>query len=165
VTLPTTITTERLTLRPVEIRDLEGYVTYYTGERTSGVGGPKPRYLAVKQFMAILGQWGLRGYGRYAIDLNGTAIGHTGVMHYDEADPIELTWTLWDAAHEGFGYATEAARAVLTAWPGPSLAVHVMPDNSRSIKVAERLGFAHDARVTGPDYAPELMTFHMGAAQ
>ena len=145
------------------MRDLEGYVAYYTGERTAGVGGPKPRYLAVKQFMAIVGQWGLRSYGRYAIDLNGTAIGHTGVMHYDETDPIELTWTLWDAAHEGFGYATEAARAVLSAWSGPSLAVHVMPANSRSINVAKRLGFIHDNSVAGPDYAPELMTYRLGA--
>ena len=84
-------------------------------------------------------------------------------MHYDETDPIELTWTLWDAAHEGFGYATEAARAVLSAWSGPSLAVHVMPANSRSINVAKRLGFIHDNSVAGPDYAPELMTYRLGA--
>lgn len=146
------------------MRDLEGYVTYYTGDRTGGVGGPKPRHLAVKQFMAMVGQWVLRGYGRYAVDLNGTAIGHAGVLHYDETDPIELTWTLWDAAHEGMGYATEAARATLAAWSGAALTVHIMRDNTRSIKVAERLGMAHDANVAGPDYAPELMTYRLGAA-
>ena len=163
MTLPTTITTERLTLRPFEMRDLEGYVTYYTGDRTGGVGGPKPRYLAVKQFMAMSGQWVLRAYGRYAIDLSGTAIGHTGVMHYDDTDPIELTWTLWDAAHEGCGYASEAARAVLNAWSGPSLAVHIMPNNTRSARVAQRLGYTHDDTVAGPHYAPDMMTFRQGA--
>ncbi len=165
MTLPTTISTERLTLRPFEMRDLEGYVAYYTGDRTGGVGGPKPRHLAVKQFMAILGQWALRGYGRYAIDLNGTAIGHTGVMHYDETDPIELTWTLWDAVHEGFGYASEAAQAVLAAWKGAPLTVHVMPTNTRSVNVAERLGYTHDPSVAGPHYAPDMMTFRLEAAQ
>ena len=163
MTLPSTISTERLTLRPFEVRDLEGYVAYYTSDRTGGVGGPKPRYLAVKQFMAIVGQWVLRGYGRYAIDLDGTAIGHVGVMHYDTTDPIELTWTLWDGAYEGNGYASEAARAVLDTWSGPDLSVHVMPDNTRSLGVAKRLGFVHDETVKGPHYAPEMMTFGLGA--
>lgn len=165
MTLPATITTERLTLRPFEMRDLEGYVAYYTGDRTGGVGGPKPRYLVVERFMAMIGQWALRSYGRYAIDLNGTAIGHTGVSHYDDANPIELTWTLWDAAHEGFGYATEAARAVLDTWSGPALTVHVMPSNLRSVKVADRLGYTHDATVPGPHYAPDMMTYKREAIQ
>ncbi|MBU2994285.1 GNAT family N-acetyltransferase [Octadecabacter sp. 1_MG-2023] len=164
MTLPTTITTERLTLRQFEVADLEGYVAYYTGDRTGGVGGPKPRYVVVERFMAMVGQWVLRGYGRYAIDVDGTAIGHVGVMHIDETDPIELTWSLWDAAHEGMGYATEAARAVLSAWAGPKLTVHVMPENARSLRVADRLGYKHDEMVAGPHYAPELMTLRLGAA-
>ena len=159
MSLPTAITTERLLLRPFEMRDLEGYVAFYTGNRTAGIGGPKPRYVAVERFMAMIGQWALRGYGRYAIDLDGAAIGHVGVMHMDETDPIELTWSLWDEAPEGHGYASEAARAVLAAWSGPTLEVHIMPDNRRSINLARRLGFAHDTTVAGPHYAPDLMTY------
>ncbi len=114
--------------------------------------------------MAMAGQWNLRGYGRYAVDLDGRAIGHVGVMHMDEPDPIELTWTLWDAASEGLGYASEAARAVLESWSGAALVARIMPGNTRSVSVARRLGFAHDNSVAGPDFAAELMTYRLEVA-
>lgn len=162
--LPAAIPTQRLTLRPFEMRDLEGYVAYYTGPRTGGVGGPKPRYVVVERFMAMLGQWALRGYGRYAIAQDGPAFGHAGVMHIDGADPPEMTWTLWDGAKEGQGFATEAAKAVVEAWQGPALLARIDPDNTASQKLATRLGFTLDPDATPPSYAPHFLTYRQGAA-
>lgn len=163
MTLPATLSTERLTLRPFEMRDLEAYVGYYTGPRTGGVGGPKPRYAVVERFMAMAGQWALRGYGRYAIDLAGEGIGHAGVMHVDTSDPEELTWSLWDAAHEGRGFASEAAKAVLDAWRGAPLLARIAPDNLPSRKVAERIGMVLDPAAPPPDYAPSFVTYRAAA--
>lgn len=159
MTHPTTISTPRLTLRPFDLADLEGYVAYYTGPRTGGVGGPKPRYQVVERFMAMAGQWALRGYGRYAMDLNGTGIGHVGVMHVDAADPAELTWSLWDATHEGMGYATEAADAVMAAWDGAPLVARIAPDNHSSRRVAERLGMVVDETAIPPSYDANMITY------
>ena len=162
MTLPATIATARLTLRPLEMRDLEGYVAYYTGPRTDGVGGPRPRAAVVDRFMAMAGQWALRGYGRYAMTTGGAGFGHVGVLHSDDTDPPELTWSLWDSAHEGNGYATEAARAVLDAWTGIPLVARVAPDNAASRRVAERIGLRLDPAATPPSYAPTMLTYAPG---
>lgn len=142
--IPQTIDTARLHLRQPQLCDLEAYVAYYTGPRTGGVGGPKPRRQVVDRFLSMAGQWPLRGFGRYTITYNSDGIGHVGVMQADNTDPIELTWTLWDGQYEGQGIATEAAQAVLDAWQGPELIVSAHPENQASARVAEKLGFVPD---------------------
>jgi RimJ/RimL family protein N-acetyltransferase len=163
--LPDILRTARLTLRRPVQADLEAYVAYYTGPRTGGVGGPKPRHVVVERFMAMAGQWAVRGFGRYAVTEGGTGFGHVGVLQIDAGDPVELTWTLWDGAREGEGLATEAARAVLEAWTGPRLVARVDPDNAASLRVAEKLGFARDDTVTAPAHFPtDVVTFRQGLA-
>lgn len=162
--LPPTIATERLTLRQFEIGDLEGYVAYYTGPRTAGVGGPKPRHVVVDRFFSMAGQWALRGFGRYAIAKDGAAFGHVGVMQTDTRDAPELTWSLWDPTYEGQGFATEAARAVESAWQGAPLCAHIAPDNTPSQRVAERLGYVYDPQATPAAYATGLRVYRPGAA-
>lgn len=163
--LPDILRSARLVLRRPALADLEAYAAYYTGPRTVGVGGPKPRHVVVERFMAMAGQWALRGFGRYVITDGGRGFGHAGVLQIDAGDPIELTWTLWDGAREGEGYATEAARAVLGAWTGPALIARVDPDNAASLRVAEKLGFSRAGRVTVPAHFPrDVVTFRQGAA-
>lgn len=157
--LPQTLRTQRLTLRAFRHADMAGYVAYYTGPRTAGVGGAKPRAVVVERFMAMAGQWALRGFGRYAIDLDGQAIGHAGVLQADDADALEMTWTLWDARHEGHGYATEAARAILNAWTGPRLLARIDRDNAASLRMAERLGFREDTGFAAPATMPSARSF------
>lgn len=157
--LPEQITTARMILRRPALSDIEGYVAYYTGDRTGGVGGPKPRGIVVERFMAMVGQWALRGYGRYVLTDGSLAFGHAGVMHIDDHDAPEITWTLWNGAREGHGLATEAARAVLQAWQGPRLIARVAPDNHASRRVAERLGMAVDPTAPPASYALDVVSF------
>ncbi len=160
--LPAIITTRRLTLRPFELRDLDGYVAYYTGPRTAGVGGPKPVYQVAERFLAMAGQWVLRGFGRYAITDGGAAFGHVGVMQVLDTDPPEMTWTLWDASREGQGYATEAARAVMDAWAqtgGVPLIARIDRDNTASLRMVERLGLKEDIAAQAPEFLPNARTF------
>lgn len=149
-----TLTTDRLTLRPFAAGDLAPYTAYYTGPRTGGVGGALPEYKVFERFCAMIGHWSLRGFGRFAICLDPTepGIGHVGPMQLTDAAP-EMTWTLWSQQHEGKGYATEAARAVLDhlfdlGWA--SILAHVEADNARSHALARRLG----GRPTGLAPAP-----------
>ncbi|MEL6608574.1 MAG: GNAT family N-acetyltransferase [Pseudomonadota bacterium] len=161
--------TERLTLRPFEMRDLDGYVAYYTSpDRTAGVGGPKPKYVVTERFLAMAGQWALRGYGRYAIALHdgGAAFGHVGIMHIeDDAEP-EMTWTLWDAARTGKGYATEAAKPVMNAWleTHDHVIAHIEQDNIASQRVATRLGMEDDPTLPAPAWMANALTYIARAA-
>lgn len=157
--LPKMLTTRRLVLRPFALSDLGAYIAYYTGPRTAGVGGPKPRHVVAERFHAMAGQWALRGFGRYAIALNDVAIGHVGVLKIDDPDQHEMTWSLWDAVNEGKGYAFEAAHAVLRTWSGPNLVAQIDRENLASIRLAERLGFVEDAGAPKPALMPNARTF------
>jgi ribosomal-protein-alanine N-acetyltransferase len=117
----------------------------------------------VDRFFAMAGQWALRGFGRYVMTDGGAGFGHVGVMQTDTDAPLELTWTLWDGAREGQGYATEAARAVMAAWRGALLIAQVAPDNAASLRVAEKLGFLRDDDIAVPSHYPEgVVTFRQG---
>ncbi|MEL6549623.1 MAG: GNAT family N-acetyltransferase [Pseudomonadota bacterium] len=169
MTLPATITTERLTLRPFEMRDLDGYVGYYTSpDRSAGVGGPKPKYVVTERFLAMAGQWALRGYGRYAVadQDGGPAFGHVGIMHIEEEAEPEITWTLWDEAQTGKGYATEAAKPALDAWLATHdhVIAHIEQDNIASQRVAERLGMEHDPSLPAPAWTDNGLTYIARAA-
>ena len=67
----------------------------------------------------------------------------------------EVGWVLFDSAHEGKGYATEAARRCVThAWDalGWDTAVsYIAKDNLASVRVAERLGATLDADAAAPN--------------
>lgn len=159
------IRTERLVLRGFEARDLPGYASYRAGPRTTRPGGPMGPGQAAEAFAAMAGQWIAFGYGRYAIceAADAPALGHVG-LHADlaEGGVPEMTWTLWSAEHEGRGYATEAARAVLARpWPWEAVPAHISRTNAASIRVAERLGGTPDA--PSPD-RPDALTYRLPVA-
>lgn len=160
-----TLVTARLTLRQPQAGDLPAYVAYCGSDRTRFVGGPYDAIKAFEKLAAMIGHWTLRGFGRYVIDLAGQPIGHVGPMALDDSDHPELTWTLWDAAQEGHGYATEAAQAVAhhllddLHWPG--LVIHIVEENGSSRRIAERLG----ARLTdepAPVWLAGCVTYRLG---
>jgi RimJ/RimL family protein N-acetyltransferase len=157
------IRTERLVLRGFEARDLPGYVAYRTGPRSAGVGGPVDAMQATHRFEAMIGQWVVHGYGRLAIcEGDAPGIGHVGLLCHGVGAVPEMTWTLWSEAHEGRGYATEAARAVL-AEPGPwaEVPAFIQPENAGSRRVAERLGGRLDD-APAPPWIEGAVTYRLG---
>ena len=142
--------TERLVLRPFRESDIEAYAAMCADPEVmaflSADGSVLSRADAWRQMAIYLGHWGLRGYGTWAVEERGTSnfVGRVG-LHYPEGWPDrELGWTIarrfW-----GKGYASEAARASIAHAFGPLDWSHLVslihPENHRSARVAERLGY------------------------
>lgn len=163
--------TARLILRAPQAGDLDAFVAYATSARTRFVGGPRTPAQAAEKFAGMIGQWVLRGFGRLVLTLRGTGtpIGHAGPLQMDGAQPPELTWSLWDAAHERQGLTLEAARAIADWSFGPLGLRHattqIHRDNTASHRIARHVGgIARPGQGThlGPDFVQ--YDFHGGRA-
>jgi len=122
--------TTRLLLRQFREDDLDAYAAMCADPEVmrylSADGDVLTREDAWRQMAMLLGHWQLRGFGMWAVEelRTGRLVGRVG-LHYPESWPDrELGWAL-SRPFWGQGLATEAA---------------VLPGNSRSIRVAERLG-------------------------
>jgi RimJ/RimL family protein N-acetyltransferase len=152
--------TLRLFLRAPSPMDWSAYRAYRASPRsTFGTGFDET--VAWTHFAAFFGHWQLRGFGRFILTLRdgGEAIGHAGPFQPEGQAERELTWTLWDAAHEGKGLAYEAALACRNhAFDGlgwDTAVSYITTGNVKSERLAERLGarpdpaaHKHDARLT-----------------
>ncbi|MEM7490577.1 MAG: GNAT family N-acetyltransferase [Pseudomonadota bacterium] len=151
-----TLTTERLTLRPLAPRDEAAVTAFYMSERSAMTGGHLPRPAAWRAFAAMLGHWQARGYGLWAVTPHGddVVLGMVGPYFPGGWPEPEIGWVLFDGA-EGHGYAFEAARAALAdagARLGWTEIVHyIRPGNDRSIRLAERLGAKLDPQAAQPE--------------
>ena len=131
------------------------------------VGTPPPPSRTWIRILAYRGHWNLLGFGYWALEEKSTGryIGDIGFADYKrdiqpsiEGMP-ELGWALISEAH-GKGYATEGLRAAV-AWGDEHFGavrtaciIHV--DNSKSFRVAEKLGFKELFRTT-KDGEPEVV--------
>ena len=85
----------------------------------------------------------------FAVTRGGEMIGRCG-MKRDDGQPADaMIWYVFDPAHHGHGYATEAARALM-AYAFEELKLHrvwadVDPRNPASLRVCERLGMRKEA--------------------
>ncbi len=144
ITIPT-LTTERLTLRAPRLSDLDAYAAFRASPRASFVGGPHTRQQSFDGLCAIVGQWQMRGYGRWIIADRQTdePLGTVGLYHPEDWPEREIAWTLFDGA-EGRGIAYEAARAARTyayTEAGWTTAISLIDaKNTRSAALAKRLG-------------------------
>jgi RimJ/RimL family protein N-acetyltransferase len=149
-----TLETERLLLRPFQEDDLDAYARICADAevmRFLGDGRTLSRADAWRQMAFFLGHWTLRGYGLWAAVLKETdaLVGRIG-LHNPEGWPgLEVGWLL-DPAVWGRGLATEGGRAALDFAFRTRKADHVLsviqPGNTRSIRVAERLGERFERR-------------------
>lgn len=150
--------TERLRLRPPSPADVPAAIEFYVSERSQYAGGHVPRFRAWTNATALLGHWAVRGYGLWAVTEKGddTALGFVGPYYPDGWPENEIGWVLFDGA-EGRGIAKEAAIAArdhaqkVLGWR--DIVSYIAPENTRSIRLAERLGCARDpdAAVPKPD--------------
>lgn len=146
-----TLDTERLVLRPFVESDLDAYAAVITSEPVRAalhLPDTVSRADAWFQMAHNLGQWELRGTGQWAVEekATGSLVGRAGLNHpgRDDWPGVEVGWVLHPAVW-GRGYATEAGRrAVRYAFADLDLdrvCSVILPENHRSIAVAQRLGF------------------------
>ena len=141
-----TIETERLRLRGWSERDFEPFAAIYADDAQARyIGGACDEEAAWIHLAATIGQWTLRGYGLWALEIKEDPgfIGWAGLWHPQGWPEREIGWTLIPAAR-GKGFATEAALCVRAyayetlGWT-TAISLIAMP-NQASIAVAERLG-------------------------
>jgi RimJ/RimL family protein N-acetyltransferase len=142
-----TLETERLILRMWCEDDLEEYAKMCADPEVMHFLGGKTFSLTEswRHMAFMIGHWQLRGYGHWAIEekSSGRFLGRLGFLNPAGWPGFELGWML-GKEFWGRGYATEGARRALAYAFTELNKDHVIscihPDNSPSIRVAERLG-------------------------
>jgi RimJ/RimL family protein N-acetyltransferase len=153
---PPRLRTERLLLREFRPDDVEPHHAMSQDEEVQRfLGGLKAEDEAFANLATHAGHWALRGYGGFVVERleDGAFLGRIGFYEPPGWPQTEVGWKLARAAW-GHGYATEAARAVIgfgfTALDLPELCSLIVPDNTGSAAVAQRLGYEN----TGPIETP-----------
>ena len=150
------IHTRRLILRRPAPRDWEAARAFSMSERSAGLGGPHTLGKSWRTFASELGHWEIFGYGMWAVTLRGedTAIGLVGPWTPPDWPETEIGWMILADDLEGTGIATEAAKAAIThAWDvlkWGTIVNYIAPGNTRSIRLAEKLGAVLDPDAPQP---------------
>jgi RimJ/RimL family protein N-acetyltransferase len=151
----TTLSTERLLLRPLAAEDLDALAAFYADpEVMRHVGGG--RVLTHDETAAslerMMGSFERAGYGQWAVvePSSGTFMGRAGILEWPDLGPsgeTEIGYLL-GRPHWGYGYATEAALAArdhaLEVLGRRRLISLIDQANDRSARVAVKLGMAHE---------------------
>jgi RimJ/RimL family protein N-acetyltransferase len=143
-----TLETERLILRGPRHEDARAVIDFLCDtERAAGFGAHDNRSDAWRWFALNVGHWHWHGYGYFTIEdkTTGAPAGITGIWNPHGWPEPELGWVVF-RDYEGKGIAYEAARRARTwayAADGlgfTTLTSNIVPGNSRSVALAERLG-------------------------
>jgi RimJ/RimL family protein N-acetyltransferase len=172
--------TPRLLLRMPSLDDAEAFSVLLGDLETMRFlgGAVVPRADVSAVIQKWLGRWDANGLGPFALErrVDGCVVGRAGVIVWDTGDwrnatladageyaQPELGWAV-ARPYWGNGYATEAARAVRD-WARREHGVErlislINPDNTRSQRVAERLGAVPAETVTLFDSSPAVVWVH-----
>lgn len=154
------IETARLRLRGQTVADFPACAALWSDPdvfRHIGNGEPPSKEEAWAKFMRHAGHWAMVGFGYWIVEVKATGdfAGMVGLSNLEREieprlpDVPEAGWVL-TANARGKGYATEGVRAAL-AWGeerfGHSRSVCLIaPQNTPSLRVAEKCGYAEFAR-------------------
>lgn len=149
------LTTGELTLRAHVLQDFEDTWQFYqTTDRAGFIGAPETPTKLWYGFGSEIVSWQLRGFGSWAIEVDGQFAGQVAITQPPHFPEIEIGWTLLDG-FEGRGIAYRAARRALDwAWEETELTTlvsYVTPENARSRALATRLGATLDPNAKLPD--------------
>ena len=158
-----TIQTERLTLRRPQPSDWHAFHEFMTSDRAASLGGPHTAGKAWRQFASELGHWEIFGYGMWSVTKDDVCIGMIGPWTPVDWPEKEIGWMMFAANLEGTGIATEAAAAAVnhafTTLGWQTAVSYIDPANTRSIRLAEKLGATRDDAATAPDAYPAALVY------
>ena len=125
-------------------------------DHSKTVGGPFTQDEAFGELTSIIGQWQLRGYGRWMVAdrASDAPLGVVGIYHPGDWPEREIGWTVFKEA-EGKGIAHEAALAARAyayqhlGWD--RIVSCVAPTNTRSAKLAQRMGCVKESTFHNDD--------------
>ena len=150
-----TLETERLVLRAPQLSDFDTYARI--------VASPRARYLTVMSredawydFAQMIAIWSLRGHGLWSVEakVGGQLLGFV-VLGFEPEDPEPELGFIFTEEGEGHGYAFEAASTARDFAFGQlgwnTLASFVAKGNSRSQRLAERLGATIEREISETD--------------
>jgi RimJ/RimL family protein N-acetyltransferase len=142
--------TERLLLRGWRDEDFDGWAALCADDelmRALGREGGLAAGEAWREMALLAGHWELKGFGHWALEerTSGALVGRAGLFYPPDWPALELGWTI-ARPRWGEGFAGEAARAS-ARWAQDELGADhlislIAPSNSRSIRVAEKLGMS-----------------------
>ena len=166
-----TLTTARLTLRAPAPGDEDASVPFWMSVRSRFMGGPLTEVAARAEWPEVLDQWPPHNFGMFVITETGDdrAMGLAGLWFPATHPEPELGWNLWDAAHEGQGFAREAVSAArdwfFATTDHRSAVSYINMENHRSQHLARSLGARPDPEAACP-YPPPVSIWrhHAGGA-
>ncbi|QOI57363.1 GNAT family N-acetyltransferase [Rouxiella badensis] len=157
------IETPRLILRGHTVDDFNVIAALWADpEIVRFIGGtPSTREASWTRLLRYVGHWQLLGFGYWVVKEkeSGRFIGEIGLADFQRnmqpslENKAEMGWVLSPEFH-GKGYASEAAKAVLD-WAAAHLerpvCCIIAPENTPSIRLAEKHGFIHQIDTTYQD--------------
>ena len=163
-----TLETERLILRGPEKADAEAMIAFLMDpDRSAGFGGYTDRSDSWRWFTLNVGHWHWHGYGYFVIEdkATGTPAGISGIWNPEGWPEPEVGWVVFDG-FEGKGIAYEAAcRARQWAYDDlgfTTLTSNIVPGNTRSIRLAERMGAVYERTYENPNMGEDMLYRHPG---
>ena len=150
-----TLETKRLRLRLLEERDVDAIAAMFADAETMkyiGAGTVFNRNETWRSISSVLGHWLMKGYGMWTVEMRdtGEVVGRVGFIDPEGWPGFELGWII-ARPHWGKGYATEsvttAYRYAIETLKRDRVISLIRPGNTRSVRVAEKLGFARDGMV------------------
>lgn len=166
--MPPILTTDRLILRGHTLADFPACATLWADAGvTRFIGGrPSTSDETWRRILAYAGHWQLLGYGYFLVTERetGAVIGEFGLadFHRDVTPPLgdtpEAGWVMLPH-YQGRGLAQEALSAVLS-WADqtmPRTVCMIHPDNTPSLRLANKLGYVEYARGKYGEHTPILL--------
>ncbi|MCI5110712.1 MAG: GNAT family N-acetyltransferase [Marivita sp.] len=160
--------TDRLILRGPEKADAEAMIAFLMDEtRSEGFGGYTNRSDSWRWFTLNVGHWHWHGYGYFIIEdkVTGKPAGISGIWNPEGWPEPEVGWVVFDG-FEGKGIAYEAAcRARQWAYDDlgfTTLTSNIVPGNTRSIRLAERMGAVYERTYDNPNMGEDMLYRHPG---